>query len=71
MTNLAIHFVDPTIPGLSGRDLVAGAIDVLHSVRIGFNDRRARERRDRLIRRDLAGLDRRLLRDVGLDQNAA
>ena len=47
------------------------SIDVLHSVRIGFNDRRARERRDRLIRRDLAGLDRRLLRDVGLDQNAA
>lgn len=55
----AIHFVDPTIPGISGRDLVA-RLD-------GFGS----ERREHAIRRGLRGLGRQLLRDIGLDRSAS
>ena len=55
MNNLA-HFVDPTTPGISGRSLIERAVNVVQ----GF-----------CVRRDLAGLDREALRDIGLDRNAA
>ena len=74
MTHLAIHFVDPTIPGLSGRDLVERAVQavqasVAEAGRQACNAARAL-RRDRAIRRDLAHLDRHILRDIGLDRDA-
>lgn len=55
MTDL-VHFVDPTSPGISGRSLVERAVSAVH----GFCGRR-----------DLVGLDRETLRDIGLDRNAA
>ncbi len=71
MNQSVIHVVDPTMPGLSGRDLagraaheidprVAGRGSVLASVRRGF-----------AIRRALADLDRHQRRDLGLDRGAS
>ncbi len=56
MYQMAIHFVDPTIPGLSGRDLLLRAGQALRWAGI----RRAR---------DLRGLDRHQLQDLGLDRS--
>jgi len=74
MTQLAIHFVDPTIPGLSGRDLVERAVQAIQAsvVNAGTQaDKAARSLyRERAIRRDLAHLDRQTLRDIGLDRDA-
>ena len=67
MTDLASRFVDPTIPGLSGRDLLRRAGDLLlEAARSG-----AAARRELRIRQDLAHLDRNLLRDLGLDRSKA
>lgn len=65
MTDLASRFVDPTIPGLSGRDLLrrAGSL-LLEAARS-----QAALRRDLQRRQDLAHLDRHLLRDLGLDRS--
>ena len=65
MTDLASRFVDPTIPGLSGRDLLRRACDLLLEAARG----QTALRRDRQIRQDLAYLDRNLLRDLGLDRS--
>lgn len=54
MSQVLIHFVDLTIPGLSGRDLT----------------RRPAARIEGRDRRDLRALDRGLLRDIGLDRSA-
>lgn len=61
MTQFVLHFVDPTIPGLSGRDLMAGRAQVSGST--------AAARKDLAIRKALAGLDRHQLQDLGLDHD--
>ena len=74
MTQLANHFVDPTIPGLSGRDLIERAIQAVQAsvAQAGTKAGAAAWmlRRERAIRRDLAHLDREILRDIGLDRDA-
>ncbi len=71
MTHLAIHFVDPTIPGLSGRDLIERTIK---SVQATYNEAggayRA-ARKDFALRQGLSGLDRHQLRDLGIDRDGA
>lgn len=71
MTDLTIHFVDPTIPGLSGRDLIAKAVEAVRATATVFGGHTNVTHRDHVVRQDLARLDRRLLRDIGIDQNAA
>ena len=65
MTPFNIHFVDPTIPGISGRDLIEPAIRSAQAVQGG------RGRTYRALRRALSGLDRAQLRDLGIDRNGA
>jgi hypothetical protein len=60
--------VDPTIPGLSARDLSQHAIDQVYSSE--QTDHRARHR-EHLLRHDLMRMDRELLRDIGLERDAA
>jgi hypothetical protein len=60
MTKMAIHFVDPTIPGLSGRDM--------HADLVGLG---GAGRTERLVSRGLRHLSVRLLRDLGLDRASA
>ncbi len=69
MTQQAIHFVDPTIPGISGRDLIERAIKTMQAWRIGA-EKPDRAGADRTMRRDLSRLDRNMLRDLGLDRDA-
>jgi hypothetical protein len=70
MAYMAIHFVDPTIPGISGRDLVRRAGAALDST-LGFASKLcAAPRCARWLRQDLADLDRHQLRDIGLDRSA-
>lgn len=71
MTSLALHFVDPTIPGLSGRDLIQRAVQTVAAVCTAKDSPAKQAHRDFTIRHDLAHLDPRLLRDLGIDQNAA
>jgi len=66
MTHFALHFVDPTIPGISGRDLNERAIK---AVQAGTSYRSAH--RDFALHKGLSGLDRRQLRDLGIDRNTA
>lgn len=65
MTDLSQRFVDPTIPGLSARDLVAQAGLALN----GAAGTLAAWRRELMIQRDLRDLDPILLRDIGLDRS--
>lgn len=58
--------IDPTIPGLSVRDLQARAIPASE----GATDH-GRRHRAFVIHHDLARLSRRALRDLGLDRDAA
>ncbi len=71
MNHLRIHFVDPTIPGMSGRDLIERAIE---SAQVPFSKAggayRA-ARRNFALRKGLSRLDRRQLRDLGIDRDAA
>ncbi len=69
MTQHTIVFVDPTMPGISGRDLIERAIKSVHAFRLGPADRNP-ARTDRALRQGLARLDRNLLRDLGLDRGA-
>ncbi len=70
MTSLAIHFVDPTIPGISGRSLVARAVEFVQTTRAEAETALHAARRDYAIRKGLARLDRHLLRDIGVDRDA-
>ena len=54
MTQAILHFVDLSIPGLSGRDLARKAFNGLGAKVSG---------------RGLARLDRHQLRDIGLDRS--
>ncbi len=56
MNQMAIHFVDPTIPGLSGRDLLLQAGQAVHWTAARWA-------------RDLRGLDRHQLQDLGIDRS--
>jgi len=71
MTPLRIHFVDPTIPGISGRDLVERAIESAQATygKAGGAFRAAHK--TFALRRGLSGLDRHQLRDLGIDRDAA
>jgi len=71
MTPLRIHFVDPTIPGISGRDLVERAIE---SAQAAFSEAGGAFRaahKTFALRRGLSGLDRHQLRDLGIDRDAS
>lgn len=59
------YFVDPTIPGLSVRDVTAHAIETVDPESLG-GDRH----RGFLLRKALARLDGELLRDLGLGREA-
>ncbi len=71
MTPLAIHFVDPTIPGLSGRDLIARSIESVPATGAEAGGAYRAARKDFALRRGLSGLDRHQLRDLGIDRNGA
>ncbi len=71
MNQSVIHFVDPTIPGLSGRDLVGRAVQAIDPMATGLGDVLAPARRGFAIRRALADLDRHQLRDLGIDRGAS
>ncbi len=71
MTQLAIHFVDPTIPGISGRDLIDRPIKSVQALYREAGSAYRAARRDFALRKDLSRLDRRQLRDLGLDRGAA
>ena len=62
----ASYFVDPTIPGLSLRDLQEKAAE-----RIVTHGNATISHADLAIRRGLSHLDREALRDLGLDRAAA
>ena len=72
MTDLTQHFVDPSIPGLSGRDLVRPGLVARSLSLLGdTQETLARWRQERVLRRDLAHLDAHLLRDLGLDRSGS
>lgn len=70
MTQLAIHFVDPSIPGLSGRDLLLRLSALARTGGAKTAGALSGVRREIAQRRALADLDRNQLRDIGLDQDA-
>lgn len=63
-----LGFTDPTIPGLSVRDLASRAADAVLAPSGGNGKGRHRYY---VIRHDLAGLDQEMLRDLGLDRGRA
>ncbi len=71
MTHHAIHFVDPTIPGLSGRDLFERSIESVQAIGTDAGNAYRAARQDFALRRGLSRLDRHQLRDLGIDRNAA
>lgn len=70
MAQIALHFVDPSIPGISGRDLVERAVSAVQTslgeTRRGYQA----NRKDFAMRKDLSRLDRAQLRDIGIDRNS-
>ena len=71
MTHRNLHFVDPTIPGISGRDLIEPAIRSAQSTQSGRGSAYRASRRDFALRSGLSRLDRGQLRDLGIDRGAA
>ncbi len=71
MTHLANHFVDPTIPGLSGRDLIERSIESVQATTSAAGSAYRAARKDYALRRGLSGLDRHQLRDLGIDRDAS
>ena len=66
-----IHFVDPAIPGISGRDMIERAIAAVQSTHNGAGGIYQALRRDFALRRGISKLDRHQLRDLGIDRGAA
>ncbi len=62
MTHLANHFVDPTIPGLSGRDLIERSIESVQATGAEAGGAYRAARTDFALRQGLSGLDRHRLR---------
>jgi len=71
MTNLAVHFVDPSIPGISGRDLIERPIKSVQAMYREAGGAYRAARADFALRKALSRLDRHQLRDLGIDQGAA
>lgn len=71
MTYLRIHFVDPTIPGISGRDLIEPAIKSAQAFFGEAGNAYRESRKDFALRKGLSRLDRRLLQDIGIDRSSA
>lgn len=69
MFDFARPVVDPTIPGISVRDVARRSIDAVHPEIT--SDGRGGRRRAFLLRRSLARLDTELLRDIGLERDTA
>jgi hypothetical protein len=67
----ALHFVDPTIPGISGRDLVQKSSQTFQAADSHAPSVASAARRFRVVRKALGHLDTRLLRDLGLDRGAS
>jgi len=67
MRTLGLPVTDPTIPGLSVRDLTGRAADAMQTFLNGATP--AVRHRDYLIRHDLAHLDVEALQDIGLDRD--
>lgn len=63
-----LGFADPTIPGLSVRDLASRAADALQAPSAGNGKGRHRYY---VLRHDLARLNQETLRDLGLDRGGA
>ena len=70
MLSTVAHFVDPTIPGLSGRDLMSRPSDSGVSLS-GLRETVYAKHREHRIKRALADLNVHLLRDLGFDRSAA
>lgn len=70
MTNLAMHFVDPTIPGISGRDLLQHAGSLARTGCSKAVEALRGVRRELAVQHALADLDRNMLRDIGVDRDA-
>ncbi len=70
MSHLAIHFVDPTIPGLSGRDLIERSIESAPATSAEAGGAYRAARQDFARRQGLSRLDRHQLRDLGIDRDA-
>ena len=72
MSAQAIHFVDPSIPGLSGRDLPLRLVEQAQNAWVacrGAGSALCEARRELAVRRSLADLDRNQLRDIGVDRD--
>ncbi len=67
MFDPATAVVDPTIPGISIRDVARRAIDAVHPDMIAGGP--GGRHRAFLLRRSLARLDAELLRDLGLERD--
>lgn len=70
MSDLAIHFVDPTYPGISGRDLLRRAANLARTGCDTAAEALRGARRELVVRKALADLDRNQLRDIGIDRGA-
>lgn len=70
MMRTVVNVIDPTIPGLSIRDLVTRAADALQSSLAGENSFASRHA-DLAFRRALARVDSETLKDIGLDRAMA
>ena len=70
MTHPAIHFVDPTIPGISGRDLIERPIKSVQAT-YGEGSAYRAARKDFALRKGLSRLGRQQLRDLGIDRDVA
>lgn len=71
MTHLDIHFVDPSIPGICGRDLIERAIKSVQAAYSEAGGTYRAARKDFALRKGLSRLDRQQLRDIGIDRDAA
>ncbi len=71
MNPLRIHFVDPTIPGISGRDLVERAIESTQAAFSETGNAFRAAHRSFALRKGLSGLDRHQLRDLGIDRDTS
>lgn len=66
MTQALLHFVDPSIPGLSGRDMMRKAFSGVSGLRRRAGNKGAKASSGQsIVTRDLH-----LLRDIGLDRSA-